>query len=157
MNCALNEAVKNCDIMKVRELLDRHPDPRRFIDFWSLSWALEKNYLDIFKLLVDYGAILEKKLLRHVFHLKNGQIVKDIITRAVNFNQSIDFVQICFKELIRSHLTPTSSALEILNILLDNGLPLDDTINDLTPLQHIIIPGNLRMKTKIDFVRNFLI
>lgn len=127
-NFELKQAVEKCDVNKVRELLDQGQDP------YFVSWPLYMVYQSVFRSGFDHNRIEIAKLL-----LKHGAKPDEVF-------ESVKLVQTIFAKLLNNDYATGPTGLEILELLLDHGLPVDDFVEDddrilksgMTPLHHSI-------------------
>lgn len=153
----LEAAVKSNDIEKVRELLDEGVNNPIHTPFIHL--AMTKNHIEIVKLLVQHcKANVHLVLERYCCESKSGSqfFHKELFAYIVQlYGSDTKLIQKIFQKLVVSSCRGPL-ALEIFELLLDSGLPLDDfievavtkgTLNRLkTPLIHSIATN------RVDFV-----
>lgn len=157
-NDALKRAVQEGDVNMVRHTLDQGADPNYIVerDRTILRLAIEKKSMEIFKLLVQYGAKDEnRRLLYYIFDTANIHHTKELVAHFIKYNKSADLEQILnWLLLVGHHDGPPG--LEILKFLLDSGMPVDElkilTTDDdaYTPL-HVSVADN-----RLDFVSYYL-
>lgn len=157
-NLELEKAVKKNDSNRVHELLNQDADPNWRPQFYYRSLLhmavdnltlLNDNYVEIIGLLIQYGAVLDREEIKFIFNLPNTQTTKEVVHCIVKRKNSAEMRCMMFDELINSQYHVGSSAVKILEILLDHGLPIDEAVdgND-TPFYICIVKG------KVDFVRH---
>lgn len=126
-NIELWEAMEMEDVNKVGELLDRGADPNHNLQYISVTGeAIRHSYIEIVKLLVKYGADaeIENEWMGGIFNSKNSKYSKELVEHIIEYNKSnVEVLHEVFRYLIESGLDGPP-ALEILKILLDNGLPV---------------------------------
>lgn len=150
LNAALKAAVELNNIKHARKLIKEGANPK---DEFLIRSAIENNNIKMIKLLVEYyqghvGCLLEN----YIFKSKNSHYTKELLTYTVELHGKDEMLlEKGFFELVESlDLIKGSEGLEILQHLLDLGLPIDDCISMFdkdhevvsnTPLQHAIKKG----------------
>lgn len=147
-NIALWEAVKQGDVDAARLLLDQGADPNFRLQFNQslMHLAMVKNHLDAIKLLVQYSVNVDCTLVEYIFKFSNNDYVKELMSHIITYNNNLKVIQLMFQYLVYSKCQGPS-ALDILEFLVHQGLPIDEfNENYRTPL-HLSITYK-----RIDFV-----
>lgn len=155
-NYALAGAVMKCDLNAIEVLLNQGADPNHLIkpDISLLDQAVEDNNFDIVKSLVHYGAKASNKVISYILDSKTILEAKNLLFHVIEQSKNVELIQHTFNVLVELEHNENDklAALEIFQLLLEQGLPLDDFSElGFTPL-HLSI-----RKRKIDFVRKLFI
>lgn len=164
-NKALMKAVEEENSSTVRDLLDQGADPNAFFgkDASLLQLAVRKSNVEIIKLLVQYGANInapemwrKNNLLNYVFDPVNNHYCKELLAHMIKYNDK-ELIHDVYVELADMQCECKGPlALEVLDLLLDHGLPIDDFIKGTTflYLKDSYTPLQLAVREdKMDFVR----
>lgn len=134
----LRNAVETGNISKARLLLDLHgvdPNDKPWpVSQPLLDLAVERNHKDIIKLLVQYGAKTDTKIIKYIF--KYNYHVKELLTHVIKYNDNVHLLQEIFYHLTDHGDRVGPSALDIFKLLLDRGLPVDDFIQGVTKIYY---------------------
>lgn len=134
-NSALNKAVMQGEVNNVRELLKNGADPKNlkrqsYLYGEGKDTATDHCYIEIVKLLVQYGIDVDILFLENIFCLPCINHVKELITHVLNHHANDRMMHMVFDALIGTSLfVEEPSYLEILTLLVDRGLPINDSYN----------------------------
>lgn len=149
----LEAGIKNNDLEQVQKLLDDGVHPNFLPYFWWLDneISMDDTRSKIIKLLVDHGFFLGDDFLMWIFDSDrhNTELLKCIIDMNAADDQLLQkiFVRLVFSEYKRK------SALDVLRCLLDQGMPLDEYIEDNALWSYSVTPLHISvMVENIDFV-----
>lgn len=138
------------DVATLRRLLHQGMDPKNKSSILKrlMEIAIFQNFIEIIKLLVEYGATVERALIKYIFKLDNNGTILALLKFIINHNKDADLSQKIFLGLVEVN---NPAELMILQLLLDHRLPINDSIDDegWTPLHYSAF------YKKIDFVRDF--
>lgn len=161
-NEALKKAVEEGNVEKVHELLDKGAEPNYLSNEKKtlIKLAMEQNYIDTIKLLIQYGAEIkpEDYLDEYIFDSADcSHRTKELVAHIFEYNNTkdIELLGRClfFLTWCRNHEGPPG--LEIFRLLLDLGLPVDEFISGTcTPEDDLYTPlHQVAMEGRVDFVR----
>lgn len=145
----LERAVIRNDAEELRELLKENA----WLEYVAscMSKAMAQNNVEIIKLLLQHGFTIEEDFLDYIFSLKNEECTKEIVVHIVKHNnRGVKPLYKIFIRLLKSNLEK-SSAVDILNTLLDYGMPLEDYIDDYccNPLHCCLLKENVNLATSL--------
>lgn len=122
-------AVRAGNLTTVRELLMLGANPNHHLANGKtlMELALAENYIEIVKVLFEHGAKVKSDLLKAIFKMKNTNQVKELLTHFIVTGKYAgnELLQKICHRLIESNYEE-SLAMEILNLLLNNGLNADN-------------------------------
>lgn len=125
LTAKLAAAVEEVNLENVRELLNQDDIDAKHHIIWQYGLTVQQKHVEILKLLVEHGAIVDVALLQHIFELKNSRLVEELLDHIIKYNNKIEDLQIIFYQLATSKFQEPG-ALEIFKILLDRGLPVNN-------------------------------
>lgn len=157
----LQEAVKKVDFVRVRELLElQRLYPKHLAEDRALVFDLanKTQSIPMIQLLFDYGAYpATRQWIRKIFGNRPTQFTEDLVACIVNRHKSdVKLIQLIFDELSDSVLAHGPSAENILEFLLDRGLPVNKIVFSYD-LYKMSRPLELAVyRNKLDFVKLLL-
>lgn len=138
VNYTLLGAAIEGDVQKVQELLNQGADPICLVKYSaSLLYSSTKRNNEKMVALI----------LKHVFLPENNNRFKEVVADITECNKNSKLLQEIFKELV--HREP--SQIDLLELLLKRGLPIDDSINE---HGYTLLLSSIFNKRN-DFVSNF--
>lgn len=152
----LYAALKDGNLTKAHEMLRRgatHEDA-----FYLVLPIFDRTQADMIKLLVQFGASVNRSMAMQIFKEENVEFSKELVSYIMKYSKNIQVVaSIFFCELLRSEFYTGALAEGIIDVLLDQGFRVHEhSIHDddeaayhkdgLTPLQMAV------KKMRIDVV-----
>lgn len=158
-NVELAKAVEEGNVEAVHELLNQGADPNYLAqdDKTLVELSMKKNYIDIIKLLIQYGATLEKEseeLGLYIFEAEDGRRSKELVAHIFKYTKDVELLErfMFFLTFCTNH----NEGLDILILLLDLGLPINEYIGEFTEEDDTYTGLHLSvMENRIDFVSIF--
>lgn len=135
----LREAIKNNDLDRLSELVDKNMEWNDELAKLLLHLAVENNNLYAIKLLIQHRDSVDRDEINCIFKLNNNEYLKELLFHIINHYKDVKIMQMIFQELIaRKYEDPSS--VEILELLIEHGLDVNGYIGglNLTPL-HIAV------------------
>lgn len=185
----LEAAVKKAEVDEVRELLEQGADPiystnsyKFFSELTQGRRAMNEKDIQIFKLLVQHGAIIERRWFDDLFAIsEHSQYAEELVAHVIKYNKDTEFIQMIFSELASSgadefdeddededdledppysgqededdYKFPEPIKLNIFKLLLDHGVPINEFIFDEYEEEKCSTPLHLSIcGKKLDFV-----
>lgn len=153
MNCALLGAVYEGEANAVRKSLEEGANPNFKPKSCKslMRLATEKSQTEIIKLLVTYGAVVDRDLAYYIFDEKTVEFSKELVVFIIEHKKDIKTLQLIFYYLNSVTDQDDPAWLEIFDLLLAHGLPINefDDFHEWTLLQYAC--GG-----KLDFVRKLI-
>lgn len=152
----LAEAVEQGNVDAVRELLiggrntEDYEKDGKIEGSTLMNLALAGSHVEIMKLLFSYGAVVEFDFLTNVFKMENSDHVLELVSYFIEFGNNDDDNQLImniFVILLKSNFEG-STALEVLKLLLNNGLDGHYFFDEVLPILNYCVSKN-----RTDFVR----
>lgn len=153
---ALKKAVEEGDVNVVHNLLSKGTDPNFFIgdDKTLLKFAIEKNCVEIVKILVQYGAEeTDDELMEYIYSDENIPRCKELVAHIIKYDKNKLNTLLCY--LIFKGTIGEPELLDTFKLIIDSGLPLEDYLRGVitsegdsyTPLHQCV------MENRVNFVR----
>lgn len=120
----LYAAIKDGDVELVREMLKQGANYED--SFYLLLPTMDQHQMEIIKLLVDFGAEVVRSLAVKIFAPENSKYAKELVGHIIKHNKDPKTMARLFCELLRSNPVVEPHALEICQLMLDEGLNVNN-------------------------------
>lgn len=128
-NYALLGAVIKNDIDSARKLLIEGANPNYCTgEVPVMNFAINKNQIDMIKLLVEYPVVVDETLMEYILKPENDKIAYEFVSHLIHHKKNVKFIQRIFDDVVWNEDCQDSLALDLLKLLLENGLPIDDYV-----------------------------